>query len=57
MANRVPIEIGEWYHCLNRGTDKRKVFSGADDYDRFLIQMYLASATKKTIPDGIGQKM
>lgn len=53
MANRVPIEIGEWYHCLNRGTDKRKVFSGADDYERFLMQMYLASVTKKLPPSNI----
>ena len=42
MANRKPIEVGEWYHCFNRGVDKRKVFLSARDYERMLILMYLA---------------
>ena len=42
MANRIPIEAGEWYHCYNRGVDKRKVFLGLRDYERILILMYLA---------------
>ncbi|QQG37812.1 MAG: transposase [Candidatus Kaiserbacteria bacterium] len=41
--NRQPIEIGEWYHCYNRGVDKRKVFLGPGDYDRFLLLMYTAN--------------
>ncbi len=47
MANRKPIEVGEWYHCYNRGVDKRRVFSGVADYDRFLMLMYTASGTGK----------
>jgi len=42
MANRIPIEIDEWYHCYNRGVDKRKVFLDEADYERMLILMYLA---------------
>lgn len=42
MANRQPIQIGEWYHCYNRGVDKRKVFSNRRDYERMLLQMYFA---------------
>src|SRR3989344_2502277 len=42
MANRKPIEIDEWYHCYNRGVDKRKVFLNKRDYERMLILMYLA---------------
>lgn len=42
MANRKPIEIGEWYHCYNRGVDKRRVFLNKRDYERMLILMYLA---------------
>ena len=42
MANRKPIEVGEWYHCYNRGVDKRKVFLSVRDYERMLILMYLA---------------
>ena len=26
----------EWYHCYNRGTDKRKIFMGKNDYERML---------------------
>ena len=47
MANRDPIEVGEWYHCYNRGVDRRKVFAGPKDYDRFLMLMYTASGTGK----------
>ena len=42
MGNRKPIEIDEWYHCYNRGVDKRKVFMGARDYERMLLLMYVA---------------
>ncbi len=42
MANRKPIEIDEWYHCYNRGVDKRKVFLNKRDYERMLLLMYLA---------------
>jgi REP element-mobilizing transposase RayT len=42
MANRKPIEIEEWYHCYNRGVDKRKVFLDPRDYERMLLLMYAA---------------
>lgn len=45
MANRVPIETGEWYHCYNRGVDKRVVFDLRGDYERFLVHMYLSNGT------------
>jgi magnesium transporter len=41
--NRIPIEVGEWYHCYNRGVDKRKVFASVRDYDRFLTLLFLAN--------------
>ena len=41
MANREPIEVDEWYHCFNRGVDKRKVFLEERDYERLLLLMYL----------------
>lgn len=43
MANRAPFEIDEWYHCYNRGVEKRIVFQGTPDYDRFLQLLYLAN--------------
>jgi len=41
MANRQPIQVDEWYHCYNRGVDKRKVFLEERDYERLLLLMYL----------------
>ncbi len=41
MANRQPIQLNEWYHCYNRGVDKRKVFLEERDYERLLLLMYL----------------
>ncbi len=40
MGNRVPISGGEWYHCFNRGVDKRRVFESEDDCERFLALLY-----------------
>lgn len=37
MGNRKhTFAPGEYYHCYNRGTEKRKVFQDAQDYDYFL---------------------
>lgn len=38
---REPIVVGEWYHCYNRGIDKRTVFESESDYERFLQALYL----------------
>lgn len=46
MANREPIELDEWYHCYNRGVDKRKVFLEERDYDRLLLLMYLGKRAR-----------
>ncbi|MBI2612859.1 transposase [Candidatus Kaiserbacteria bacterium] len=46
MANRPPFEIGEWYHCFNRGVEKRKVFENEYDANRFIMLLYLANGTK-----------
>lgn len=39
----VPFAVGEWYHCYNRGIEKRIVFDDARDYHRFLELLYLAN--------------
>jgi putative transposase len=43
VANRAPIITEEWYHCYNRGVDKRTVFEGEDDCERFLMLLYLCN--------------
>ncbi len=53
MANRTPIEVGEWYHCYNRGVDRRRVYSSAKDYDRFLSHVYLANTKRKLPPSNV----
>jgi putative transposase len=45
MTMRSPFGIGEWYHCYNRGVDKRTVFEDAGDYNRFLILLYLGNGS------------
>lgn len=46
MATRKPLAVGEWYHCYNRGVDKRKVFDAKKDYERFLLLMYSCNSLK-----------
>ncbi len=41
--NRRPFELEEWYHCFNRGVEKRTVFESELDANRFLILLYLAN--------------
>ncbi|MFA6278519.1 MAG: transposase [Candidatus Paceibacterota bacterium] len=38
-----PFAVGEWYHCYNRGIEKRTVFEDTRDYHRFLELLYLAN--------------
>ncbi len=45
MAMReTTFALDEWYHCYNRGVDKRIVFLDTHDYYRFLEQLYLANS-------------
>lgn len=46
MANREPFGFDEWYHCFNRGIDKRNVFANEHDANRFLMLLYAANGTK-----------
>ena len=46
MGNRQPCATDEWYHCYNRGTDKRVVFTDPRDYERFRALLYVSNATR-----------
>jgi REP element-mobilizing transposase RayT len=35
-----PFAPDEWYHCFNRGVDKRIIFTNPKDYERFLMLLY-----------------
>lgn len=55
MAMRkTSFAIGEWYHCYNRGVDKRITYEDGRDYRRFLEQMYLANSETPLRRDDIG---
>ncbi len=43
MTKRNPIVLDEWYHCFNRGVDKRRVFLTKSDYERFQALMYVCN--------------
>ena len=45
MSEREPFGIDEWYHCYNRGVDKRIIFEDAGDYNRFLLLLYLGNGS------------
>jgi|CXWL01.1.fsa_nt_gi putative transposase len=44
MTKRDPFILGKWYHCYNRGIEKRIVFEDSQDYKRFLEILYLANS-------------
>jgi hypothetical protein len=46
---------GEWYHCYNRGVDKRVLFKVKRDYERFLMLLYLSNSTKSVHLSNLGQ--
>ena len=46
MATRLPCVTGEWYHCYNRGVDKRIVFRNTWDYERFLALLYTSNGSE-----------
>ncbi len=43
MERRVNFAPGEYYHIYNRGTEKRKIFLSAKDYQRFLVLLHLSN--------------
>jgi len=41
-----PFIVDEWYHCYNRGVDKRHIFMDKNDYERFLMLLYACNDAK-----------
>ena len=45
MALRpVPFSMDEWFHCYNRGIDKRTIFESDADAERFIQLLYLCNS-------------
>src|SRR5438552_995592 len=46
MATRPTFAEREWYHCFNRGVEKRTTFEDTADYERVTALLYLANDTQ-----------
>jgi len=40
---KVPFIAGEFYHCYNRGVDKRTIFADANDFQYFLDTLFFSN--------------
>ncbi len=49
MANRPALAPDEWYHCYNRGVDKRVVFIDEADYERMLLLLYICNDSNSSV--------
>lgn len=47
MSLRPIFAPDEWYHCFNRGVDRRKVFLKTSEYERFLSLLFLCNTTNR----------
>lgn len=47
MGNRPAFGVDEWYHCYNRGVDRRRTFESQTDYRRFVQLLYLCNSKTK----------
>jgi len=45
MATRALFAIDEWYHCYNRGVEKRRVCMVKHDYERFQTLLYACNGS------------
>lgn len=46
MNRKIKFLPGSYFHIYNRGVEKRKIFTGENDYHRFLILLYLCNNTE-----------
>ena len=46
MRKFAPVE-GELYHIFNRGTEKRNIFLGKKDYERFIVNLILFNSKQE----------
>lgn len=48
MSRNFSFAPGEYYHIYNRGTEKRTIFKKINDYERFLVLLFLCNNSKKS---------
>lgn len=53
---QVEFQLGEWFHCYNRGIDKRSVFECEDDSSRFIQLLYLANSSERVHRSNLSER-
>jgi len=48
MFRKDPFITGEYYHLYNRGVDKRVIFKSKNDYERFLMLLFVSNSNLKS---------
>ena len=56
MERRISFAPDEYFHVYNRGTDKRQIFYGERDYQRFVESLYLFNSTERIVLKMVPQK-
>lgn len=49
MLRDEPLIAGETYHIFNRGAHKAEVFTNAEDFNRFLMLLYLCNSSEPVV--------
>ncbi len=52
VTRKISFVPGEFYHLYNRGTDKRIIFTCYNDFNRFVVLLYLCNSDKSVDIDG-----
>jgi putative transposase len=47
MLRKDPFITGEYYHLYNRGIDKRIIFKLKNDYERFIMLLYISNSNSE----------
>ena len=47
MLREDPFVTGEYYHLYNRGVDKRIIFKLKNDYERFIMLLYITNSNSE----------
>jgi len=48
MFRKDPFVNGEYYHIYNRGIDKRVIFKSKNDYERFMMLLYVSNSDNES---------
>ncbi len=47
MLRKDPFVTGEYYHLYNRGVDRRTIFKSKNDFERFMMLLYVSNSNSE----------